>query len=614
MKTATPEQGMHVRESSPAAKSVAFFEEMGWKTSFLGALLLICLTLLAYGPAINSGFIWDDDVMLTENAAIKSNQGLRTIWFSTELSDYFPLTSTMFWLEWRLWGLNPTGYNVVNILLHAFSSILLWRLLVQLKIPGAFIAGLIFALHPVCVASVAWIAERKNTLSLLFYLLTLMAYLKFDEKAQRRFFWLAFACFLLALLAKTSVVMLPCVLLLIAWWKRNSIQREDVIRALPFFAASLVFGLITVWFQSGRGPIWAKEEADDLLTRVLGGTWATWFYLFKAIIPLNLTMVYPKWTIESSSILSYLPGMIWLGLGGLLWKMREQWGRPILFGLGFFLINLFPVFGVFEMSFLIHSRVADHWQYIALMGVVALVSAGLVRTLKAWNAPQVATVPVIGILLFGLTRNQATVYQDEETLWRDTMEKNPDAWVAYTKLGDQLAQQRQFEEAADLYLRAIEIFPHHPNTHNNRGNVLSFQGRTNEALQHYFQALRLNPEYADAHNNLGVHLLQLGDAPRALSHFEEAISIRPGYGAAHFNAGNASFKMAEYERAEFYYGETVRLKPHIPEAHYNLAISLIVQGKREPAIEHLKEALRLRPDYQEAHYELQELKARKPKR
>src|ERR1051326_1763170 len=259
----------------------------GQKRIFAAGLLLL-LTIVSYGPAFHAGFIWDDDTSLTANPLIKSVSGLRQIWFSTKPYDYFPLTFTSFWVEWRLWGMNPTGYHIINVLLHASSAVLLWRVLLRLRVPAAWFAAAIFAVHPICVASVAWIAERKNTLSMFFCLLSALWFLKSIEcrvssdKSKKAplpspFYWLSLVAFAFALLSKTSVVTLPLVLILCVWWieRKKDISKSQVsnleshppsalhaLRStlhavrlsslLPFFALSFLFGLLTVWFQTHR--------------------------------------------------------------------------------------------------------------------------------------------------------------------------------------------------------------------------------------------------------------------------------------------------------------------------------------------------------------------------
>ena len=382
-----------------------------------GAGLIALITFTAYLPVFHAGFIWDDDTLLTANALVKSSSGLYDIWFSTRPYDYFPLFYTSFWFEWRLWGMNPLGYHLVNLLLHAAGAVLLWRVLKQLRISAAWWAALVFAVHPVCVASVAWIVERKNTLSLVFFLLSLLWYLRFEaqSKAQdirsgagsqdpgatsqnppspithhsshgtslssnpRLNYALSLAAFVLALLSKTSVVTLPFVLFLCVWWLRTAAARAphpgfrpavlDLrlgMRLAPFFLLSLLFGLVTVWFQSHRAMGGENSPVDPLLVRLLGGSWAVWFYLGKGLWPMNLAMIYPRWEINPALPLAYLPALVLLGVVGLAWQFRRTWGRPVLFGLGYFLLMLWPVLGFFNMSFFLYARVADHLPDLAL--------------------------------------------------------------------------------------------------------------------------------------------------------------------------------------------------------------------------------------------------------
>ena len=228
-----------------ASSTTSYFADKPW----LLALALMLITLVTYAPVWHAGFIWDDKELLVDNPLVRASDGLYRFWFTTEALDYYPLTSSLCWLEWRLWGSSATGYHVVNVFLHAANAALLWIILRRLKVPGAWLAGLIFAIHPVTVATAAWVSEQKSTLSMLFYLLAILLYLRFDEKGSWRSYGLALGAFLLALLSKTAVVMLPVVLLGCVWWQRRSVRGKDVIRSVPFFALSLILGLVTVWFQ-----------------------------------------------------------------------------------------------------------------------------------------------------------------------------------------------------------------------------------------------------------------------------------------------------------------------------------------------------------------------------
>ena len=341
-----------------------------------GVALLILLTVAAYLPAMRGGFVFDDHPLITENRLVKANDGLYRFWCTTDAPDYYPLTWSLWWVEWRFWGNRATGYHVVNVLLHAINAVLVWRILRRLEIPGAWLAGLVFALHPVNVATAAWISEQKNTLSMFFYAAAILLYLRFDEECRWRWYVLSLASFLLALLGKSAVVMLPVVLLGCAWWKRGRVQRRDFLRSVPFFVLSLASGLLTVWFQQYRALEGHAVGMGGFASRLAMAGQVPWFYLEKTLLPFNLTVVYPKWEIPASRWISYVPGMVLVGCLAWFWWKRKTWGRPLLFGLGYFVGTLFPVLGFFDQGFYSHSLVADPWQYYAIIGVIALAVAG----------------------------------------------------------------------------------------------------------------------------------------------------------------------------------------------------------------------------------------------
>ena len=330
----------------PTAVSSSAMETHFAHRPWLLALVLAVVTLAAYLPTWHAGFIWDDDGLITGNRMIKDGDGLRKLWFSTEPRDYYPMTGSLCWLEWRAWGNNATGYHVLNVLLHAVNAMLVWMILRRLKIPGAWLAALVFAVHPVNAATVAWISEQKNTLSLLFAAVAVLLWLRFCDEGRWRWYGFSLAAFLLALLSKSAVVMLPVVLLGCVWWTRGRVRWRDVWCGLPFFVASLVLGLITVWFQYHRAMLGNPVRSDSFLARLATAGWVPWFYLYKALLPLNLTVIYPKWQIDAGHWISYLPGALLVVCFLVFWWKRRTWGRPLLFGLGYFVVTLFPGIGI----------------------------------------------------------------------------------------------------------------------------------------------------------------------------------------------------------------------------------------------------------------------------
>jgi protein O-mannosyl-transferase len=413
------------------AKTVATTAK-SWKSPFIGAAIIIVITILAYLPVMRGGFFWDDSTLITENPMVKAPDGLYRFWFTTEAPDYYPLTFSLSWLEWRLWGNNASAYHVVNVLLHAINAVLVWLVLRRLKIPGAWLAALVFAVHPVNVATVGWISEQKNTLSMLFYAVAVLLYLQFDETRHWRWCGLSLLAFVLALLSKSAVVMLPVVLLMCMWWRHGQVERRDIARSLPFFVLSLLAGVSTVWFQYGNAMHWRTVREAGFIGRLAAAGWAPWFYFFKAVLPFNLNVIYPKWEIDHGRLVSWLPGALLIVCFFVFWRGRKSWGRAALFGFGYFTVALFPVLGFFDQAFFRFSLVADHWQYYSIIGVIALGVAVGERICRKIAGEDNSSVKAIGsvVLLMVLTAatwTRASLYADSGALWRDTIAKNPEA-------------------------------------------------------------------------------------------------------------------------------------------------------------------------------------------
>jgi tetratricopeptide (TPR) repeat protein len=458
--------GQRMAMSSPATKT--YFARRPW----LLGLILVVVTFAVYFPSLRGGFVFDDLGLIKNNRLVHASDGLHRFWFTTEAPDYYPLTWSLLWLEWHLWGASPLGYHVVNLLLHAANAVLVWTVLTRLRVPGAWLAALIFAIHPVNVATGAWISEQKSTLSMFFYALAILFYLRFEEERRWRSYGLALAAFLLALFSKTAIVMLPVVLLGCVWWQRGRLQLKDLLWSVPFFALSLVSGLVTIWFQYEHVLKAAPVRAVGFMGRLAAAGRVPWFYLYKALLPVNLMLIYPQWEINASHLVSYMPGMILIAILIFFWSKRKTCGRGLFFGLGYFVVMLFPVLGFFEQSFYRLSLVADHWQYYSIIGVIALVVAGGERVCRRIGDPGRSVgvmVSVAMLIVLGMgTWKRSGVYANEETLWSDNVAKAPNAWAA----------------------------------HYNLGIVFARLGRVPEAIGQYEQALRIRPDFADAGNNL----------------------------------------------------------------------------------------------------------------
>ena len=572
---------------------------MSWsKRDWFFCLLLAVVTMLAYHPAWHGGVLWDDEAHIG-GPELRTLDGLRRIWFVPRTTQqYYPLLHTSYWLQQKLWGDSITGYHIVNLLLHIGCVVLVLRIVRFLRIPGAELAATIFALHPVNVETVAWIAERKNTLSGVFTLAATLWYLRFDENRSRRSYALALGLFLLGLLSKTAIVTLPLALLVIFWWKRGAISwRHDVVPLIPFFFFSAAAGLMTRWVEYGNIGYRARMLDLSLLDRCLIAGRAFWFYLWKLLWPSNLMFVYPRWEISAAVPWQYIFPLAVLVLLGILWSLR-RWSRTPLAGVLVYMVLLLPSLGFANIYFFLYSFVADHWQYLACLGIITPCASGIVllatrlKSGYAWLEPGVTLV--IGGVLFLLTWQQSRMYNNAETLYRTTIAHNPACWLAYDHLVDILYQANRIPEAMNLFKDELRIKP--AVAHYSLGNALLRKGRTSEAIDQFTEALRINPDYAEAHNNLANALLVTGRTSAAIEQCKEALRIDPTYAHAHNNLGNALAQTGRASEAIDHYKQTLRMNPNSADAHSNLGAALALMGRISEAIEELKAAVRINPN------------------
>jgi tetratricopeptide (TPR) repeat protein len=543
-----------------------------WKREWFFCLILAVVTMLAYQPAWHGGLLWDDDANIA-SPELRSLDGLRRIWFEPRATQqYYPLLYSSYWLQQRFWGDSPTGYHLVNLLLHIGCVVLVLKILRFLRIPGAELATIVFALHPVNVETVAWITERKNTLSGVFGLAATLWYLKFDEGRSRRSYALALGLFLLGLLSKTAVVTLPLALLVIFWWKRDAISwRRDVVPLIPFFLLSAAAGLMTSWVEYGNIGYKASTLAFSPVDRCLIAGRAFWFQLGKVLWPSNLMFVYPRWEINAALGWQYLFPLAVLGLLGILWSLR-RWSRAPLAGVLVYIFLLLPSLGFLNIYFFIYSFVSDHWQYLACLGIVTPCASGIVLLagqLKSWQVwLERGTTLLLAGILFLLTWQQSRMYTNVETLYRTTIARNPACWMAYNNLGNILYQANRIPEAMDLFKQALRIKP--AVAHYSLGNALALTGQTSKAIDQYKQALLINPGYAEVHNNLGNALFLTGRTSEAIDQYKQALRINPNYADAHNNLGAVLGQMGRISEAIEQVKAALRIRPNFIHAQDNL--------------------------------------------
>jgi tetratricopeptide (TPR) repeat protein len=773
-------------------------EEELAKNFFLG-LALFFLAVMVYYQAFHAGFIWDDDQLLTANQQVQSTMGWWTLWTAPATADYFPLTSSTLWLEWHLWGSNPMGYHVMNVLFHATAVVLTWQVLKRLRIPGAWLAAAIFAAHPVSVESVAWISERKNTVSQIFFLLSIIQYVRYEEKGNVWRYAIAVFSFFLSLTAKTSVVMLPFILLILAWWRhrdlepmresyelaKNPVERwvllaglpvglavvgwslayfgwplvtaqpqlvklaaavgpnlaafifvvvggafgaalgrkldksveqhpvEDlvlmggvlaiaaagcgmgafagshvaggmrlvatgglalvggaafgitalmglraleklrldtfaameVIRTLPFFFVAFVLGVVTVYFQNWRAIGGEEIPIGNLLQRTASACFASGFYLYSALWPFNIIEIYPQWHRAFSTLVTLptphiappapesiaywkqaIPGLAIIGMLAYCWMRRtEVWARAILVGLGCYFVAMLPALGLMKMSYMRLTLVADHFQYISMVAVIALVvaagysgvvkPAGLIAvsvffavvTWFNWDQTQdnhiyeiywiagplilafipkegeswktVWTVFLSGVLLCATIVSfwQADIYESEGTLWSATLEKNPYTWQGHNHLGAWLYMGHDIKGAFPHFLKATQLKPENPESHNNLGLAYAYFGEMDKAIEQYKIAVFIKDD-TSMDTNLANAYEQVKDFPDAINEYHHALALNPGNASAHCNLGYALMQLGRIPDGIGEFIIAIQLDPSMEQSRMDLAEALKIEG------------------------------------
>ncbi|HEV2045506.1 MAG TPA: tetratricopeptide repeat protein [Chthoniobacterales bacterium] len=563
-----------VKSNAPVVQSL-------WRRHWPWALLLVAATVLVYHRMWQAGFIWDDAEHLTQNPCIIGPLGFKDIWTSSQ-AVYYPLVLTSFWALHKFVDLNPLPYHLLNVFMHAGSAVLLWYVLRQLGVRAAWLGAALWALHPVMVQSVAWITELKNTQSCFFYLLSILFFLKGDDSQkdpQRRWrLGLSLIFFVMAVTSKSATVMLPVVLVLCLWWRRRRLLWRDLAVLAPFFSISAAASGWTIWEQKFHSGALGLEWAQTWPERLAIAGRDVWFYLSKLLWPSALSFFYPQWKIDATKLATFVPLVAALGGLLLLWWKRNSSLRPVFVAAAYFVISLVPVLDFFDVYFFRFSFVSDHFQYLAAIGPLALLASGIASLdlrsfgkTRAWLEPTL--VAALLLLLGALTWRQTENYTDAETLYRMSIERNPNSWPAYSNLGAIFLQNRQVDEAISYCRKAVEIKSDSAESQYNLGNCFLARGDFAQAIAPYQAALRGRPNNTKARNNLAVCLAAVGKINEALEQFKEAIRFDSNYA----------------------------------EAHYNLGYTLVQLGRQEEAVPHLIEAVRLKPDYVQAKQQLQAL-------
>ena len=609
--------------SSPVGEAAAANRVDRWNSFLLRAAVIVLAGLWVYSPAYHGDWLWDDDQLLTQNLSVQhrvspdpsvppnSLQSLAKLWFNPDGADYFPLSYTALWAQWPFFGLRSTGYHVTTILLHIAGSLLLWALLAKMRIPGAWLSGLVFAIHPVCVESVAWVSETKNTLSLPLFLISAICWVGQDDETdtakRQRLYGISIVFFLLAMFAKTSIVAFPVVTLLYAWWKRGTVTMRDLIVAAPLFVVSIVLGLVTMSYQWGRAIGQEKIIVGDLLSvggflsRTAIAGMAILHYLASIVWPVNLLPIYPRWEVDPPKAWMFLAWPLIIGGAWWMWKNRDavslpHWGRHALFAFGFFLLMVAPVLGFVTISYMRITWVADHFIYLPMISIIALLCAGVIRLFGQAQEESKPTFLAGGALLLAaltlLSFRDAVNWMDEDHMWEHTLKHNFDAWQAHNRLGAKKFARGDVDGAHFHFQNSTRLRPDLGETHNNLGTTLSARANI----------LGQRGDQAGANREMAA----------AIEQFTEASRVTPHVPAIKVNLANALAAAGRFGEAGDNYRDLLEREPNNPALINNYGVTLYKMGKKEEAIVQFKKALEIAPNLKDARESLAVALGEKP--
>jgi protein O-mannosyl-transferase len=597
--------------------------EPTWRRIAAGGLLF-GFVFLTYLPSLSCGFIWDDKDHVVENRAIRSWNGLATIWFDRRATpQYYPLAHTTFWVEYKLWGLNPRGYHLVNVVMHAAVTTMLWRLFVRLEIPGAWVAAAVFGVHPVHVESVTWITERKNVLSGLCYVAALGLVLPLLDAYRVMStrssligrYLIATLLFAGALLSKSATCSLPAACLLIVYWKRGSITWRECALMFPWLVLGFTAGMQTAWLEhtyvgaTGSAFSWTMAERCSIAGHAL------WFYLGKLLWPHPLVFFNPHWSVDVHRWTGWVAPVSAVLLPVGLWMARNRIGRGPLVAALFFGGTLLPALGLINLYWMRFSFVADHFQYLASLGPIVLIvgSVSSLLSRSPLHVPWASLGWILVLLPLGVTTwHQQAVYRDKESLWSDVLAKNPGSFAAHIYMGRVRTSQGRHAEASNHFRESLRLRPDDSQsciTWTLLGNSLARQGKLAEAKECLNTALRRQPGYRDAIHGLAIIASNQLPPKEAVELFRRLSSIVPDDPAFRLHLGNLLARNGDPNAAITEYETALTLQPDLVEAKFGLANALVAQGRLHEAERLCLEVLQEQPDHTQARAKLDDLRA-----
>src|SRR5213083_1664547 len=570
-------------------------------------LVIAFSTFAAFLPTLHNQFVnWDDVENFVDNPHYRGLGWTQLRWmWTTHLGHYIPLTWMTLGLDYLLWGMNPVGYHLTNLLLHAANAVVFFfvvRRLLARALPSpserghalavsAGFAALVFAIHPLRVESVAWVTERRDVLSGLFYLLTILLYLRAREREERgrAWYWLSVAAFVCALLSKSMVVNLPVVLLIldvyplrrlggaVGWWSAPA--RRVYVEKIPFVLLAAVASAVALMAQLSHDTMVSVVQLSAL-GRLALSVYGLSFYLWKTVAPVNLSPLYElpptvnPWA--PPFLLSY--GVVVAITAIVLAFRRRVPGLPAAWVA--YVVVLLPVLGIFQSG---PQIAADRYTYLASLGWAILAGACLLfcwRISRTSTTGTPTTLPIAGVAicvvagLGVLTWNQVQIWHDSERLWTYTVAIHPNSSLAQFSLGIVLSAQGKPTEAIEHFQKGLQLRPDEPSAHTNLGVALIQQGKLADAIEHFRQAVRIYPDDALAHTNWGSALIDLGKPSEAIEHFQQALRIHPDDALAHTNWGSALIDLGKPSEAIEHFQQALRIHPDDALAHTNWGSAL----------------------------------------
>lgn len=561
-------------------RSVLSFGPPRRREALLGVTLAL-IALLAYGPALKGGFVWDDEGLIASGGLFTGP--LRDIWFTMSLPDYWPLTWTSFWIEWRLWGNSPVGYHAVNVGLHLMAALLLWRVLRAVHVPGAWLGAAIFAVHPATVESVAWISERKNTLSAVFFFAAMLAWTRFQETRRPSARIATIVAFAAALLAKTSTVMLPAVLLGFTWLRKRRLERRDVLEVAPLFGLSLAAGLTTVWYQHGIA-IQGLGIERGFGERVGGAGWALAKYLETAFLPVRLAVVYPRWPVDHRSSWFYAPALALVAVLVIVAVVRPARIRPLALAAGYHALMVLPVLGLVDMAYFSVAPISNHLQYLALAGPAAFTGAALSWLRERFFWPALGLSAAVILAMTASTFSRAHAFEANLTLWQHALRETPASSYARIGLSTALRDAGRMPEAVEqlaiLARSAIEPDVRHWAAM----FVAAHERRFDDAKAHVDALLDLTRHRQRRRDTVSV-LFRIGDNDRGIAVLRELVQDAPLDPRLSYDLGAALARSGRIAEAADVLSAFGARRPGVLENEEALAFLLVKLGKMDEALE-----------------------------